>query len=252
MYDLKGKTILITGSGSGIGREAALLVARAGASVTVADISAAAGEVTVQMIMDGGGTAQFFRTDIADEAQVEAMVAAAVAAYGKLDGAFNNAAVPQMGKTLHELTGANFARAMEINVTGTFYCVKHEAVAMMRTGGGAIVNTSSAAGVTAFPGAAEYISSKHAVIGLTKAAALDYATQGIRVNAVMPGATSTPMLAGAMAQQEGLEDYLRAQQPTGRLAEPFEIAAAAVWLLSDHASFVTGASIPVDGGYTTK
>lgn len=252
MYDLQGKSIIVTGAGSGMGREAALLAALAGASITVADIGVDAGKETVRLIAEAGGMAQFVATDIGDEAQVEAMVAAAVSAYGRLDGAFNNAAIPQTSGILHELTAETFRRALDINITGTFFCIKHEVIAMLKTGGGAIVNTSSAAGVTAFPAAAEYVSSKHGVLGLTKAAALDYGTQNIRVNAVLPGATLTPMLVGAMANAPGLEQYLIDQQPIGRLAQPSEIARAAVWLLSDHASFVTGACMAVDGGYTAK
>ena len=252
MYTLHEKSIIITGGGSGMGREAALLAAKAGAHLTVADINTAGGEETVRMITSEGGTAQFIRTDIVDETQVIALVAAAVSAYGRLDGAFNNAAIPQTGNTLHALTVEQFRRTLDINVTGTFLCMKHEIIQMLKNGGGAIVNTASAAGVTAFPGGSEYISSKHAVVGLTKAGALDYGTQGIRVNAVLPGATLTPMLQGAAANAPGLEQYLIDQQPIGRLAQPYEIATAAVWLLSDHASFVTGASFAVDGGYTAK
>lgn len=252
MYDLKGKSVIVTGGGSGMGREAALLAAKAGARITVADINVDGGAETVRLIEANGGTAQFVRTDIADEAQAQAMVAAAVSAYGRLDGAFNNAAIPQSGGILHELTAETFRRALDINVTGTFFCMKHEIAAMLETGGGAIVNTSSAAGVTAFPAGSEYISSKHAVLGLTKAGAVDYGTRGIRVNAILPGATLTPMLAGAMANAPGLEQYMIDQQPIGRLGKPLEIATAAVWLLSDHASFITGACIAVDGGYTAK
>jgi 2,5-dichloro-2,5-cyclohexadiene-1,4-diol dehydrogenase 1 len=252
MYDLKKRSVLVTGAGSGIGREAARLAAQAGASVTVADLDAAGGEETVKQIRAEGGVAQFVRTDISDEAQVAAMVAAAVSAYGRLDGAFNNAAIGQASQLMHEISGEVFRRAIDINTTGTFYCMKHEVAAMLKNSGGAIVNTSSAAGVTAFPTAGEYIASKHAVLGLTRAGALDYGAQGIRVNAVLPGATLTPMLQGAMAKTPGLEEYLMAQQPVGRLGTPLEIARAAIWLLSDHASFVTGACLSVDGGYTAK
>jgi 2,5-dichloro-2,5-cyclohexadiene-1,4-diol dehydrogenase 1 len=252
MYNLHNKSIVMTGAGSGMGREAALLAAKAGARITVADIGVEGGEETVRRITAEGGAAQFIRTDISDEAQVEAMVAAAVSAYGRLDGAFNNAAIPQTGHVIHELSSELFRRAMDINVIGTFYCMKHEIIAMLNNGGGSVVNTASTAGVTAFPTAGEYITSKHAVIGLTKSAALDYGTKNIRVNAILPGATLTPMLEGAIASIAGLEQYLIDQQPIGRLAHPAEIATAAVWLLSDHASFVTGASFPVDGGYTAK
>ena len=239
MYNLTGKSIIITGGGSGMGREAALLAAKAGARLTIADIGVEGGQETVRLIAAAGGTAQFIRTNIAEEAQAAAMVAAAVSAYGRLDGAFNNAAVPQNSVALHELTG-------------TFFCMKHEIIQMLKNGGGAIVNTASAAGVTAFPAACEYVTSKHAVVGMTKAGAIDYGTQGIRVNAILPGATLTPMLTGAIAGAPGLEQYLIDQQPIGRLGLPAEIATAAVWLLSDHASFVTGASFAIDGGYTAK
>jgi 2,5-dichloro-2,5-cyclohexadiene-1,4-diol dehydrogenase 1 len=250
MQDLTNKSIVVTGGGSGMGREASLLLARAGALVTVADVGDEAGKETVQLIEAAGGTAQFVHTDIADEGQVEGMVAAAVSSYGRLDGAFNNAAIPQLGKPLHELSYSEVKRTFDINALGPFLCLKYEITAMLKTGGGAIVNTASTAGVVAFPSASEYISSKHAVVGFTKAAAIDYATKGIRVNTILPGATLTPMLRGAMAAQPGLEEYLMAQQPIGRLAQPHEMATAVLWLLSEDASFVTGASIPVDGGFT--
>jgi 2,5-dichloro-2,5-cyclohexadiene-1,4-diol dehydrogenase 1 len=252
MYDLQDKSIVITGGGSGMGREAALLAAKAGARITVADISEAPGSETVDLIRSNGGEAQFIKVDIASEADAKAMVDAAVSTFGKLDGAFNNAAIPQVSKPFHELTEADWQRIMGINVIGTFFCMKHEIIAMRATGGGAIVNTSSAGGVVAFPFAGEYVASKHAVVGLTKAAALEYSAEGIRINALLPGATLTPMLKGAFAADAGLEKYLIDQEPIGRLAEPAEMATAAVWLLSSHASFVTGACIPVDGGYTAK
>jgi len=252
MYDLNGKSIIMTGAGSGMGRDAALLGAKSGARVTIADIDAEAGNETLALVKEAGGEAQFVRADIADEAQVRALVVSAVEAFGRLDGAFNNAAVPQADTLLHELSLDRFERAMRINVAGTFLCMKYEIEAMLKTGGGSIVNTASAAGAVGFPLASEYIASKHAVVGLTKGAAIDYGTKGIRVNAVLPGATLTPMLKGSMARVPELEQYLIDQQPIGRLADPFEIATAAIWLLTDHASFVTGASFAVDGGYIAK
>ena len=252
MYDLHAKSIIVTGGGSGMGREAAILAASAGALVTVADVVESAGQETVERIRSTDGKAQFVKVDIAVESEVEAMVDAAVSTFGRLDGAFNNAAIPQRSKPFHELTEDDLKRIMGINVIGTFFCMKHEIIAMRTTGGGAIVNTSSAGGVVAFPFAGEYVASKHAVVGLTKSAALEYSAEGIRVNALLPGATLTPMLEGAFAADAGLEQYLIDQQPIGRLAEPVEMARAAVWLLSSHASFVTGACIPVDGGYTAK
>jgi 2,5-dichloro-2,5-cyclohexadiene-1,4-diol dehydrogenase 1 len=252
MYDLQDHSIIVTGGGSGIGRETAILAAAAGAAITVADVSEDAGRATVEQILTAGGKAQFVKADIAVEAEVEAMVDAAIGTFAKLDGAFNNAAISQRSKPFHELTGEDFTRIMEINVIGTFFCMKHEILAMRSSGGGSIVNTSSAGGVVAFPFAAEYVASKHAVVGLTKSAALEYSAEGIRVNALLPGATLTPMLQGAFAADAGLEKYLIDQQPIGRLAQPIELARAAVWLLSSHSSFVTGANIPVDGGYTAK
>jgi 2,5-dichloro-2,5-cyclohexadiene-1,4-diol dehydrogenase 1 len=252
MYDLKRKSILITGAGSGMGKSAALLAAQAGARVTVADINAESAEETTKLILAAGGVAQFVHVDISNEDDVKRMVERAVSAFDRLDGAFNNAAIPQAGVLLHDLTLAAFNKTMGINVSGTFLCMKYEIQAMLRGGGGSIVNTASAAGAVGFPLAAEYIASKHAVVGLTKGAAIDYGKQNIRVNAILPGATLTPMLQGAMSQMPDLERYLIDQQPIGRLGQPFEIATAAIWLLSDHASFVTGAGFAVDGGYIAK
>lgn len=252
MYDLSNRSIIVTGGGSGIGREAALQAALAGACVTVADLSEEGASVTVDAIRQAGGKAQYVRADIALEADVRAVVQAAISKFGKLDAAFNNAAIPQVGKALTELESVHFNRALQINVIGTFLCMKYEILSMQETGGGAIVNTASVAGIVGTLNGAEYVASKHAVIGLTKAAALEYSDRNIRINALLPGATMTPMLETAIANDDGLEAFIAAQQPIGRLARPAEMASAAVWLLSDHASFITGSSIPVDGGYTAK
>lgn len=249
MAKVNGKAIIVTGGGSGVGRAAALLLTADGARVMVADTNEAGGRETVTLCEQAGGVAHFIRTDIASEAEVQKMVEATVAAFGRLDGAFNNAAIPQISKLIHEMPLGDWQRALDVNLTGTFLCIKHEVKAMLATGGGSIVNTASAAGATAFPMAAEYVSSKHAVVGLTKAAAVDYGKLGIRVNAILPGAIRTPMLTGKFAEDPNLESYLNSVHPIGRFSEPEEIAAAAVWLLSDDASFVHGSSLSVDGGY---
>jgi len=249
MVELAGKSILITGAASGMGREAALLAAKAGAKVTVADMNAALAKATVDEIVAAGGTAQCFIGDITDEAQVKAMVDAVVSAYGRIDAAYNNAGVPNTGKVVHELSQAEFRRVMDINVVAVFLCMKYEIAAMLKTGGGAIVNSASAAGAITFNAAVDYVGSKHAVMGMTKSAALDYATQGIRVNAVMPGVVRTPMLAGLFASTPEAEEYLVTRTPMGRLGEPQEIAKAALWLMSEDASFITGTGLAVDGAY---
>ena len=248
---LKGKVIIVTGAGSGIGHVAAQLMAKAGAKVLLSDVNVESGTKAEREIIEAGGTAKFIKTDIANENEVRAMIDAATETYGGLDGAFNNAAIAQLSIPLHELPTEIWQRNIDINLTGTFFCMKYEIIAMLQSGGGSIVNTASAAGVVAFPLAPEYCSSKHGVIGLTRNAALDYGGKNIRVNAILPGAVRTPMLMKAITENPGMEDYLRSIHPLGRYAEPSEIAEAALWLLSDAASFITGAAIPVDGGYTT-
>ncbi len=251
---LDGKSIVVTGAGSGIGAAFARMAAAAGARVTLADLDEAAGQSVVTKITEAGGQARFVRCDIGDEAAVRALVDAAVDAFGRLDGAFNNAGRPSFSHTdvasaLVDMPNAAMERAISTNLMGTFWCLKYEIAAMLRTGGGSIVNTASNAGVLAIPNAVDYIATKHAVIGLTKSVALDYARQGIRVNAVLPGVTRTKMMEESFARTPELNDWAAEVQPNGRVGEPGEIAAAALWLLSDAASFVTGTSMHVDGGY---
>ena len=183
---LEKRTIIVTGGGGGIGQATALVLGKAGANVVVSDISDAGAE-TAQMIGAAGGEACFVRADVGSEAQVEALVAKAVARYGRLDGAFNNAGVEQANTPLHELSADQWERAIRIDLTGVFYCLKHEIAAMLDSGGGAIVNTASALSEVAIPQAAEYVSAKHGVAGLTKAAAIDYGARGIRVNPELLG-----------------------------------------------------------------
>jgi 2,5-dichloro-2,5-cyclohexadiene-1,4-diol dehydrogenase 1 len=250
MKGISDKSIIVTGGSDGIGAATAKLLASLGARVTIADVNESKGTETTQAINSSGGKAQFVRTDIADEASVKAMVAAAVRTYGRLDGAFNNAAIPNTGKRLHEISFAEWQRCQSINLTGTFLCLKYEIEQMLTSGGGAIVNTSSIAGLVYTPMTAEYSSSKHGVSGLTKAAASDYGHDSIRVNAIAPAAVRTAMYARFAETNPQFEAQCAALHPIGRASMPEEQAEAVAWLLSDAASFVTGIIMPVDGGYT--
>lgn len=250
MSSMKGKSIIVTGGGSGIGQAAAELLGEVGCNVTVADLNAAGGAVTVSAIEKAGGRAQFVQTDVSNESSVQSMVNSAVTTYGRLDGACNAAGVSQRGKLLHDVTLEEWDRCHGVNLRGLFLCNKYEIAAMLKTGGGAIVNIASTAAVVGFPNGAEYCASKAGVMGLVRGAAIDYATKGIRVNAVLPGGTLTPMLQSAMAQDKGLEAALAAVHPMCRFGQPRESGAAVRWLLSDEASFVTGAAFPVDGGHS--
>ncbi|MGE3599543.1 MAG: glucose 1-dehydrogenase [Dehalococcoidia bacterium] len=250
MSSFAGKSIIVTGGGSGVGRSAATIIAARGGRVVVADQNETTGMETEKLIRDAGGTAVFVKTNIASEKDVRNMVNVAVSEFGRLDGGFNNAAIPQHNVKIVDMTLDIWQKCIDIDLTGTFLCVKYEIEAMLKTGGGAIVNTSSTCGVTAFPLAAEYCAAKHGVIGLTRAAALDYGTQGIRVNAVIPAATRTPMLMKLINELPEMEDHLNKMHPIGRYAEANEVALGAIWLLSDEASFVTGTALTVDGGFT--
>lgn len=248
MADFTGRTIIVTGGASGMGFATADLLAQAGANVVLADLNEQASHDAAEKL--GGGRVIGVRADVSVEDDVKAMVATAVGSFGKLDGACNAAGVPQTGKMLHEVTPEDWDRCHRVNLRGTFLCNKYQIAAMLETGGGAIVNVVSTAAMVGFPNGGEYCASKAGVLGLVRGAAIDYATKGIRINAVLPGATDTPMLSGAFANDPGLEAALAAVHPMGRLGKPTEIAAAVRWLLSDEASFVTGASYAVDGGHT--
>lgn len=244
-----GKVALVTGGGSGIGRQACLVFAREGAKVVVADVTVEGGEETVSLIKQAGGDATFIKADVARAAEVEALVAKAVETYGRLDCAYNNAGIAGRTARVADDTEENWDRILSINLKGVWLCLKYEIAQMLKQGGGAIVNTASGAGLIGVRRIGAYVASKHGVVGLTKTAALEYAKANIRVNAVCPGPIDTPMLREA---SERVIDAMAAAQPNGRLGQPQEIAEAAVWLCSDAASFVTGHPMPVDGGYVAQ
>lgn len=247
---LAGKVALITGSGSGIGRQAALVFAREGAKVVVSDVNVAGGEETVALVRQAGGEAAFVRCDVTKGPDVENLVKQAVATFGRLDAAFNNAGVEgDTRATTITCTEANFDLNINVNLKGVWWCMKYEIEQFLRQGSaGAIVNTSSLAGLVGVPRGSAYVAAKHGVIGLTKTAALEFAKQNIRVNAVCPGAIETPMLNRIIGGSEKGYEMMRQMEPVGRLGKPSEIGEAAAWLCSDRASFVTGLSMSVDGG----
>lgn len=247
-----GKVALVTGGASGIGRAAALGFAREGARVAVADVDEPGGEETARLVAADGGDAVFTRTDVSRAADVQTMVAVALQTYGRLDFAFNNAGVLGSGAAMIDFTEDDWDEVMGVNLKGVWLCMKHEIPAMIQSGGGAIVNVSSVAGLVGSQHSPAYAASKHGVVGLSKTAALQYAPHNIRVNCICPAAVSSPMLETLVTRNPQVGAKLKASQPNGRFASPAEIAEVAVWLCSDEASFVTGAALPVDGGYTAQ
>lgn len=247
------KAAIITGAAAGIGKSTALAFAREGASVACADIDREAVDATAGEIEAKGGTALALQVDVADAAAVRKMVSETVDAFGRLDYACNNAGIEgDQGKSA-EYTAEEWDRVMNVNLRGQWLCMKYEIPAMLESGGGSIVNVSSILGMVGFKGAPAYTAAKHGLIGLTRAAALEYAEEGIRVNAVCPAFIDTPMLErSGITTDEGTRESFEALHALGRLGDAEEVAEAILWLSSDRASFVTGHPLMVDGGYTAR
>jgi NAD(P)-dependent dehydrogenase (short-subunit alcohol dehydrogenase family) len=245
-----GKVAFVTGAANGIGRAAALAFAREGASVVVADVSEQSNQETARMIEELGGRAFAVRCDVTRAQDVKTALDKGVETFGRLDFAFNNAGSEQAITATADLTEEEWDRIVRVNLRSVFLCMKYEIPLLLRQGGGAIVNTSSGAGVKGIAGQAAYCAAKHSVVGFTRAAALDYAQSNIRVNAVCPGIIDTPMIQRFTGGTSEGQERVIAQEPVGRMGKPEEIAAAVVWLCSDAAAFVVGHAMVIDGGQT--
>lgn len=258
MKQFQDKVVLITGGSSGIGRATAVAFGREGAKVVVASRRKKEGEETVQLIKEIGSEGFFLQTDVASCEQVKALIDKTVAVYDRLDIAFNNAGVEGPIKTLVEQTEEDFDDIININLKGMWVSMKYEILQMLKQGGGTIVNTSSISGLVGMPASSIYAASKHGVLGITKSAALEYGEYGIRINAVSPGAIDTPMLHRFLnsnpylGSPEEAQEQFKIKHPLRRIGTPEEVAKAVLWLCSDGASFITGESIAIDGGYTVQ
>lgn len=253
MANMEGKVAIVTGASSGIGLHAARLFAEKGASVVLADLDETAGKEAVQAIEGAGGSALFVKTNVSESAQVKELVEKTIERFGRLDYAVNNAGIGGESVPTAEISEEGWDRVIGVNLTGVWLCMKHEIEAMLENEGGAIVNVASILGKVGFANAAAYVSAKHGVVGLTKSAAMEYATLGVRVNVVCPGFIYTPMLENAgMAEGSEMHTYISSLHPMQRMGTPEEVATMIVWACSDEASFVTGASLLVDGGYTAQ
>lgn len=251
-FDFKGKVALVTGAGSGIGEETALKFSANGARVMLSDIDASAGNELLVRIQEQGGEAAFLPCDVSSSAQVETLIDETLRRYGRLDIACNNAGIEGVQGVTAECAEDNFDRVTATNTKGVWLCMKHEIPEIVRAGGGAIVNLSSIAGLIGFPGLPAYVASKHAVAGLTKTAALEYAESNVRVNAVCPGPIMTPMLERIMASAPGFRDQLIAGVPERRIGQPADVADTILYLCSDQAAYITGQCLAIDGGWVAQ
>lgn len=248
METMKEKVVMITGAAAGIGLACAEAFAKAGATTILVDINKP--ETQARKLTDEGFKAVAYGCDVSDTQAVKEMVDWIVATYGRLDAALNNAGIQTPQRPMAEITDEEFDRTVAVDLKGVWNCMRYEIIQMLKQGGGAIVNTSSQGGVTGFPGQAAYIACKHAVIGLTRTAAIDYAAKGIRINAICPGAIRTPMAEELIRRNPNLEQELIRDIPAGRLGKPEEIANAVLWLCSPQASFVDGHALLVDGAFS--
>nr|AIH14817.1 short chain dehydrogenase [Westiella intricata UH HT-29-1] len=246
------KVAIITGGSSGIGRATAIAFAKEGAKVVVASRRIQESQETVELIRNVGGEAFFVKTDVSQEADVKTMVEKTIETYGRLDYGFNNAGIDQIPTPLPEQTEETFDQLININLKGVWLAMRYEIPQMLKTGGGAIVNTASIGGLIGFPGIPIYIASKHAVLGLTKAAAIEYAKSGIRINAISPGTVITDLFERSLGKDPQMKKQIMAMHPIGRAGTPEEIASAVLWLCSEGAGFTIGQSLTVDGGFTVQ
>ncbi|MEX2367261.1 MAG: SDR family oxidoreductase [Pseudohongiellaceae bacterium] len=251
-FDFGGKVALVTGAGSGIGEETALKFAANGAMVVVSDIDQASGTAVVERIRNHGGEAVFIACDVGNAEQVESLIQKTVQQYGQLNIACNNAGIEGENGLTDECSLDNFQKVMDVNVRGVWLCMKYEIPHMVNEGGGAIVNLSSIAGLIGFPGLPAYVASKHAVAGLTKTAALEYARSNVRVNAVCPGPIMTPMLERIMGENPEFKENLLAGVPEHRIGEPADVADTILYLCSAQATYITGQCLAIDGGWVAQ
>jgi len=249
--EFEGRVALVTGAASGIGAAAARLFAERGARVALVDVDPS-GEVTTEAIRSAGGEAIFVAADVSDDEAVERAVAQTLEAYDRLDCAFNNAGISGPPHHVAEMPLDQWRQGIDVMLTGVFLCMRHEIPRMLEAGGGSIVNCASGAALIGFPGQAAYVASKHGVLGLTKTAALEYGGRGVLINAICPGTARTAMVESVIEETPELLEELHRLHPIGRIAEPEEIAEAALWLCSGRASFVMGSALVVDGGYVAQ